>query len=73
MQLTDPEEFNVITSQFSGQPGVDSIRDQRDILDNFFTIMTKIRQFVLYVALLIAAAATALIATTHPADRVRPP
>lgn len=64
VQLTDPEEFGVISSLFSGRPGIDEIRDQRDILSDFFTIMGKIREFVLYVAFLIAAAAVALVATT---------
>ncbi|CAN5749815.1 permease-like cell division protein FtsX [soil metagenome] len=62
--LTDPEEFGVISSLFDGRPGIDTIRDGREILDDFFTIMSKIREFVLIVALLIAAAAVALVATT---------
>ncbi|WP_370323951.1 permease-like cell division protein FtsX [Euzebya sp.] len=64
VQLTDPEEFGVISSLFSGRPGIDEIRDQREILDDFFTIMGKIREFVLYVAVLIALAAISLVATT---------
>lgn len=64
VQLTDPEEFGVIASLFGGRPGIDEIRDQREILSDFFTIMGKIREFVLYVAMLIAAAAIALVATT---------
>jgi cell division transport system permease protein len=64
VQLTDPEEFGVISSLFGGRPGIDEIRDQREILSDFFTIMGKIREFVLYVAVLIAAAAISLVATT---------
>lgn len=64
VRLSDPEEFGVISSLFSGRPGIDVIRDQRDILNDFFTIMGKIREFVLYVAFLIAAAAVSLVATT---------
>jgi cell division transport system permease protein len=64
VQLTDPEEFGVIASLFGGRPGIDEIRDQREILSDFFTIMGKVREFVLYVAFLIAAAAIALVATT---------
>ncbi|MGI9015766.1 MAG: permease-like cell division protein FtsX [Euzebya sp.] len=64
VQLTDPEEFGVISSLFSGRPGIDEIRDNREILGDFFTIMGKVREFVLIVALLIAAAAVALVATT---------
>ena len=64
VQLTDPEEFGVISSLFGGRPGIDQIVDQRDILDDFFTVMSTLRQFTLLVALLIAIAAIALIATT---------
>lgn len=64
VQLSDPEQFGVVASLFSGRPGIEEIVDQRDTLDDFFTIMGKIREFVLYVAVLIAAAAIALVATT---------
>jgi cell division transport system permease protein len=64
VQLSDPEEFGVIASLFSGRPGIEEILDQRETLDDFFTIMGKIREFVLYVAFLIAVAAIALVATT---------
>ena len=64
VQLTDPQEFSVISSLFSGRPGIDQIVDQREFLDDFFTVMGKIRQFALAVAILIAIAAVALVATT---------
>ena len=64
VKLTDPEEFAVISSLFGGRPGIDEIVDQRDLLTDFFTIMSKIRQFSIGVAVLVALAAIALIATT---------
>lgn len=64
VQLDDPEEFGIISSLFSGRPGIDVIQDSQETLDQFFTIMGKIREFVLYAAVLIAAAAVALVATT---------
>lgn len=64
VKLFDPEEFGVIASLFSGRPGIDEIRDQRDILEDFFTVMAKIREFSTWIAALIAIAAISLVATT---------
>lgn len=64
VKLNDPEQFAVISSLFSGRPGIDEIVDQRDLLTDFFTIMGKVRQFSIGVAVLVALAAIALIATT---------
>ncbi len=64
VKLTDPEEFQVISSLFSGRSGIEEIVDQRDILEDFFTVMGKIRQFSVAIALLLAVAAIALVATT---------
>ncbi len=64
VKLTAPEEFGVIASLFSGRPGIDEIRDQRDFLEDFFTVMAKIREFSIGIALLIAIAAVSLVATT---------
>lgn len=64
VRLTDPEEFEVIASLFSGRPGIDQIVDQRDILNNFFAIMGTIRWFTLGVAFFTLLAAVALIAVT---------
>lgn len=64
VKLTDPEEFGVIASLFSGRPGIDEIRDQGEILEDFFTVMAKIREFTTWIAALIAIAAISLVATT---------
>ena len=64
VKLTDPEEFAVISSLFTGRPGIEDIRDQREILSDFFTVMAKIREFSIWIAALIALAAVSLVATT---------
>lgn len=64
VKLTDPTQFQVVSSLFAGRPGIDQIVDQREVLQDFFAVMDKIRQFSLGVAVLIAIAAIALIATT---------
>ena len=64
VKLTDPEEFGVIASQFSGYPGVDQVSDQREVLDKFFSVMEALRNGALVVALLQLGAAVALIFNT---------
>ena len=64
VKLTDPEEFAVISSLFTGRPGIEDIRDQSEILDGFFTVMGKIRGFAIALAVVNAIAAVLLVATT---------
>lgn len=64
VQLTDPEQYAVVASQFSGYPGVDEVVDQRDVLERFFSVMEALRNGALVVALLQLGAAVALIFNT---------
>jgi cell division transport system permease protein len=64
VKLHDPEQFSVIRSQFETYPGVDTVRDQRDILDKFFRVMNKFQQGALAIAVLQGIGAAALISNT---------
>lgn len=64
VKLEDPEQYDVVASQFQEYPGVDEIVDQREVLDKFFTIMRKLRNAATWVAALQGLAAIALIANT---------
>lgn len=64
VRLTDPEQFGVINSQFSGYPGVEEVVDQREALDTFFRLMNVLRFAALFTALLQLVAAAALISNT---------
>ena len=64
VQLTDPEEFGVVSSLFSGRPEIERLVDNRDVYSGLFAIMGGIQRFVQIVALATALAAVALIATT---------
>lgn len=62
--LSDPQQFGVVASQFSGYPGVDEVSDQREVLQRFFRVMEAFRNGALAVALLQLGAAVALIFNT---------
>jgi cell division transport system permease protein len=64
VKLTDPEQFAVIESQFSDYPGVQTVSDQRDLLDRFFLLLGYLRRGAWWIGILQLIAAAALIATT---------
>ena len=64
VSLVDPQQFDVIASQYSSYPGVDEVSDQREVLDRFFRVMDAFRNGALAVALLQLVAAAALISNT---------
>lgn len=64
VSLVDPEQFDVIASQYATYPGVDEVSDQREVLDKFFRVMDAFRNGALAVALLQLVAAAALISNT---------
>ncbi len=64
VRMTDPEQFDVIATQFSSYPGIEEVVDQRDVLKRFFAIMRLVRTGALAVAGLQLIAAAALISNT---------
>ena len=64
VKLIDPEQYEVIESQYEGYPGVEDVVDQRDILQPFFLVMRQVRRGAIAVALLQLLAAAALISNT---------
>jgi cell division transport system permease protein len=64
VKLKDPTKYEVIATQFTGRPGVDTVEDQRAILDKLFGILNGFQLLALVVALTSVAAALLLIANT---------
>lgn len=64
VKLTDPQQYDVVSSRFVAYPGVDEVVDQREILDKFFRLMNVLRNGALAVAVLQLVAAAALISNT---------
>ncbi|MGI8574941.1 MAG: permease-like cell division protein FtsX [Egibacteraceae bacterium] len=64
VKLVDPERFDIIRSQYQGYPGVDDVKDQREVLERFFQLMNKLRSGAWWVAGFQGLAAAALVANT---------
>jgi cell division transport system permease protein len=64
VSLEDPQDFEVVASQYVGYPGVDEVVDQRDTLERFFSLMNSVRTGAVVVAAMQLIAAAALISNT---------
>src|SRR6478736_6338533 len=47
IKLKDPEKYQVIATAFNGRDGVQSVQDQKGILDNLFTMLNLMNRAAL--------------------------
>ncbi|HET7475620.1 MAG TPA: permease-like cell division protein FtsX [Dermatophilaceae bacterium] len=64
VQLADPTRYEVVTSSFTGAPGVGQVQDQRRILDPLFNVLGMLMWGALGLAGLMAVCSVLLVATT---------
>jgi len=64
VKLKDPKQFAVVQSAFAGRPGVDSVQDQRAILEKFFSLIGVLRDGALAIGLISVLTAALLISNT---------
>ncbi len=64
VKLKDPSKFEVVAARLEGQPGIDKIQDQRDILKRLFAVAAVFRVGVMAVAVIMLISAGALIGNT---------
>jgi cell division transport system permease protein len=64
VKLKDPSQFEVVSARLKGQPGIDVIRDNRDILKRLFAVIRVFRVGVLSVAIVMLIASAVLIGNT---------
>ena len=64
IKLTDPQKYQIINETFSATPGVDSVVDQRKVLEKLFAGMNAATWVAMIVAGLMIVCAALLIATT---------
>ncbi|MHA7305427.1 permease-like cell division protein FtsX [Arthrobacter sp. TMN-49] len=64
IKLNDPEKYQIINETFSATPGVDSVVDQRKVLEKLFSWMNIATYVAMGVAALMIVCAALLIATT---------
>jgi cell division transport system permease protein len=64
VKLVDPQQFEVVNARLAAEPGIDNIRDNREILKRLFAVTRVFRVGVLAVAVVMLVAAAALIGNT---------
>jgi len=64
VKLVDPEQYQVVADAVAGRPGVDSVRDQRQILEPLFLILNRATLLSVGLAVVMIVAAVLLITTT---------
>ncbi|WEH41574.1 permease-like cell division protein FtsX [Streptomyces sp. NBC_01218] len=64
VKLKDPEKYKVVATAFAGRDGVQSVQDQRSILDNLFELMNGMNVAALFVMALMLVIALMLIVNT---------
>ncbi|TLQ45617.1 permease-like cell division protein FtsX [Streptomyces marianii] len=64
VKLKDPEKYKVVATAFAGRDGVQSIQDQRGILENLFNMMRGMNVAALFVMGLMLVIALMLIVNT---------
>jgi cell division transport system permease protein len=65
VKLKNPQtDYGTVASAVSGKPGVDSVIDDRSILDKFYKLLDGARNAVVIIALVLLIAATLLVANT---------
>lgn len=64
VKMAEPEEFEQVAAVLKGQPGVDRIVDQRDLLTRLFAVARAFRLGALVASLVMLISAAVLIANT---------
>ncbi|NEC68596.1 permease-like cell division protein FtsX [Streptomyces sp. SID9727] len=64
VKLKDPTKYKVVATAFAGRDGVQSVQDQRSILDNLFGLMNGMNVAALFVMALMLVIALMLIVNT---------
>jgi cell division transport system permease protein len=62
--LVDPEQYEVVHELFSSMPGVELVSDQRELLEQIFSLMNMASVVAVSVAVVMLLCAVLLIATT---------
>lgn len=64
VKLKDPEKYKVITTSFSGRDGVQSVEDQRNVLDSLFKLLGALNIAAMVIMLIMLVVALLLIVNT---------
>ncbi len=64
IKLHDPEDVPIIGARLAGDPAVDEVKDEKELVDKLLAVTSVLRNGVLAVALIMLVSAAGLIANT---------
>lgn len=64
VRLVDPEQYAVVSQQFRDRAGVDTVKDQNEVLDRLFALLNGLKWCAWFVAGLTLICSVLLVATT---------
>ncbi|MGB5953715.1 MAG: permease-like cell division protein FtsX [Ornithinimicrobium sp.] len=64
VQLSDPQKYDVVAGAFEGAPGVESVQDQRELIDKLFALLNVISVASVALAGAMVVCSVLLISTT---------
>ena len=64
VRLVDPEQYAVVSQQFRDRPGVDTVKDQNEVLDRLFALLNGLKWCAWFVAGMTLVCSVLLVATT---------
>jgi cell division transport system permease protein len=64
VKLADPDQYNVITSAFTGRPGVERVDDQKQVLDKLFRLLDGLQAMALGIAVAMLIVTVLLVGNT---------
>lgn len=64
VQLSDPQKYDVVSAAFEGAPGVESVEDQRELIDKLFAFLNVVSWASVALAAAMVLCSVLLISTT---------
>ncbi len=64
VRLSDPTRYDVVAAAFTGAPGVESVEDQREVVDKLFTLLNVVSVVAVGLAAAMVLCSVLLISTT---------
>lgn len=64
VKLSDPDQYNVITSAFTGRPGVERVDDQKQVLDKLFRLLDGLQAIAMGIAIAMLLVTVLLVGNT---------
>jgi len=64
VKLNDPEDYSLLVGSLQGSEGIEIVRDQKRLLDNFFTLLNGLQALALGIAAAMLVVTVLLVANT---------